>query len=393
MSEKSKKQIEDFKILKKFDLLSMLHDSILKEVAKEMEVLTFNEGEIICHEDTDSHSMYFINKGSVMITKKGVPLNSLKVNEYFGEMSLLEGRQRTATVTAIEECETFEISMDVFEQYLRNSADAMNAMIITFDKRLRAQNSLVLKQFLELKQQYVELQETHDRLLQTEKLASIGSLTAGIAHEINNPLTVITGYVDIIKKKLDDKGGSDEFFDKAFDRLKNASNAIKEIILGLKTYVRMDTKEDRKIKLNETVQSSIDLVAYLYKKEGISIETNFDTEELFVFGNVGKLQQVIMNMLSNAKDALKGRDDKKIKIFAMLDKESVVIEFSDTGCGIPKDKVGSIFDKFYTTKPVGEGTGLGLDITLEIIQEMNGEIKVESVEGVGTTFRMIFPKA
>jgi C4-dicarboxylate-specific signal transduction histidine kinase len=267
----------------------------------------------------------------------------------------------------------------------------MYDIILTFDKRLRHDNARVVDQYKELEAKFTELRESNERLLQTEKLASIGMLTAVIAHEVNNPLTVVKGYVERLEEY---KGGNptDAMFDKAIKKIGTATETIEGIVSGLKNYVRTDDSSNKPISVNNTIQGSIDLVAFLYKKEFVDIETQFCDVDPYVKGNIGKLQQVIMNLLSNAKDAMEGREEKKITVSTKSLTDAVQIEVSDTGCGIEKDSLSKIFDKFYTTKPVGQGTGLGLDIIKSIIEDMGGSIKVESEFKEGTTFILSFKK-
>lgn len=380
----------DWKSLRKFNLFTRLDDSRLQEIAGFVTVGQFREGEIICNENANSRSMFFLEEGRVLVSKKDVPLAYLEEGEYFGEMSLLEGKQRTATVKTVRDSIIYEISSETFDKFLRASPEAMHDIVITFDKRLRKHNLLVIDQYLKLKEQYHQLQETHNQLLQTEKLASIGMITSGIAHEINNPLTIISGYIEILQDKMADDTNANPFYPKTFEKIGNAAEAIRKIVINLKSYVSSNS-DNIVIDLNKTIQASIDLVSYLYRKEQIELETNLCSENPMIIANIGKLQQVIMNLLSNSKDAMDESEIKKITISTSTENSNAIIKVTDSGTGIDSDKIDKIFDKFYSTKPVGKGTGLGLDIIKSIIEEIKGRINVESKPGNGATFIISIP--
>ncbi|MBF0311896.1 MAG: cyclic nucleotide-binding domain-containing protein [Oligoflexia bacterium] len=367
-------------------------DDKLEELSQELIVKQFDKDEVVINESHQSNSMFFLARGNVIILKEDVCLAELKQGEYFGEMSLINGSKvRNATVKASDQLVLYEMTGDVFEKYVKSSPGALYDIVKTYDKRLRDDNTKVVNQYVELKNKFTELKEAHQQLLQTEKLASIGMLISGIAHEINNPLTVILAYIKMLQKDLDspkEKG----HYEKIYLRIEQASEAIRKIVLGLKTYVRMDEEQTVPVKLHETIQGSIDLMSFLYKKENIEIVTDFGESELEVMGNVGQFQQVIINLLSNAKDAMESVKKKSILITTRIINDEVHIGVKDTGHGIAKENMQKVFQKFWTTKGVGKGTGLGLDIVKKIVDKMNGRIEIDSELNVGTTFTIVVPK-
>ncbi|MBF0360247.1 MAG: cyclic nucleotide-binding domain-containing protein [Oligoflexia bacterium] len=384
----------DWSLLKKFALINQLSDHKLELIAKEIKLYSFEANEIICSEESISESMFFINSGKIKITKSEVVLATLKAGDYFGEMSLLEKKTRNASASVIENAEVFELHSQTFDSFIKSSPEALYNVALTFDHRLRENNNMVVKQYLELKNQFVELQEAHRQLLQTDKLASIGMITAGVAHEINNPLTILNGYIQMLRTEFPKKNKTDEYYEKTFLKLEHACEAIKKIVIGLKTYVRMDEDHTVPIKLHETIQGSIDLVSFLYKKEHIELMTEFDMKDpnVEVMGNVGQLQQVIINLLSNAKDAMDGRENKKITLRTKVEDDYILVDVSDNGQGITDENLKKLFKKFFTTKGVGKGTGLGLDIVRSIVDKMKGDIKVNSTLNIGTTFTIKVPR-
>ncbi len=390
--EKEKRFLEDYSRLRLFNLFDNLAGDELARIGKNTEVLDFDEDEVVCVENTKSESMYFIYSGEVSISQKGVAFAHLESGDYFGEMSLITGRTRNATVTTLVPSVLFEVSASVFDRMFETSPTVMHNLLLTYDARLRRHNNVVVGQFLKLKHQYDELEDSHNRLLLSDQMASIGLLTAGIAHEINNPLFVITGYLNVLKDSLETGKISAAELEEITAKLETASNAIVKLVSGIKTYARIDETAPVPIDLNSAIQESLNLVAFLYKQENIELQENLSGDSPMILGNIGKLQQVLMNLFSNSKDAMESSENKVISVETREQDDRVVIEVSDTGCGIAPDQIGRVFSRAYTTKPVGKGSGMGLDLVRKLIKEMNGTIGVESELGKGTTFRIEFPK-
>ena len=383
--------LTDYTRLQKFNLFENLSRSELEPIASETRVLTLQKSEVVCEEDSDSDCMYFIDSGSVGVYKQGVTLAVLESGDYFGEMSLITGASRNATVTTLEPSVLFEISADEFDRIFERLPRAMYRLLVTYDARLRRHNDTVVEQFMKMKQQYEELEDAHQRLLLSDKMASIGLLTAGIAHEINNPLFVIRGYLDVIQDSLDRGGVSGEELVDITKKLDTASKSIAKLVSGIKTYIRIETTDPVPIELNSAVQESIDLVSFLYKQDGIELQSDLHAEFVMIQGNIGKLQQVLMNLLSNARDAMEQSSNKVISVQTRVEDEQAVIEVSDTGQGIKPKNLEKVFRRGYTTKPVGKGSGMGLDLVRRLVGDMGGSISVESDGASGTTFTLIFP--
>ena len=361
-------------------------------ISRETEILHFEKGEVVCLEDTDSDSMYFIYDGEVSISQKGVSFATLKSGDYFGEMSLITGGKRNATVTPLEPSVLFEISAGVFDRIFEKSPKAMYNLLVTYDDRLRRHNEIVVDQYLKMKEQFEQLEDSHKRLLLSDKMASIGLLTAGIAHEINNPLFVITGYLDVMNEMLHEGNISVEEIRGIADKLGTASKAIVKLVSGIKTYARIDKTDPIPIDLNAAIQESLDLVSFLYRQDNIELKNGLSTGSPMILGNIGKLQQVLVNLLSNARDAMELSGTRIISVSTREETGKVVIEVADTGCGIAHENIDDVFSRAYTTKPVGKGSGMGLNLVREIVEDMDGTIGVESEVSKGTTFRIIFPE-
>ena len=383
--------LSDAANLRKFDMFKNLSDDELSLIARETVVREFAGGEIVCEEGSPSETMFFIDSGLVVISKQGVTLARLEPGDYFGEMSLITGDPRNARVTTLEPSVLLEVSAPVFHVIIERSPLAMRNLLSTFDERLRRHNEKVVEQYLELKEQYEELEDTHQRLLQSDKLASVGLLTAGIAHEINNPLFVITGYLDVIGEMLRSGELSAAELKGIHDKLDTASQSIVKLVSGMKTYVRIEDAGLVPIDFNSAILESLDLVSFLYRQDQIELNHDFADESPFIMGNIGKLQQVLMNLLSNARDAMEESSSRVISVTTRVRGEDVVLDVADTGCGISPRDIPKVFRRGYTTKPVGKGSGMGLDLVGKIIEEMGGAISVESELAKGTTFRLVFP--
>jgi len=377
--------------LRKFDMFENLSSDELSLIAKETRAREFAAGVVVCEEGSQSDTMFFIDSGSVVISKQGVSLARLEPGDYFGEMSLITGDPRNATVTTHESSVLLEVSAPVFHVIIERSPQAMRNLLCTFDTRLRRHNDKVVEQYLELKKQYEELENSHQRLLLSDKMASVGLLTAGIAHEINNPLFVITGYLDVINDMVGTGEVSVEELKGIADKLNTASKSIVKLVSGIKTYVRIEDTRLVPIDLNSATLESMDLVSFLYQQDNIELRHELADGFPVILGNIGKLQQVLMNLLSNARDAMDSRESKIISVSTREENGKVVLNLADTGSGISPEDLDNIFVSGYTTKPVGKGSGMGLDLVRKIVEEMNGLISVESEVGVGTTFRVEFP--
>lgn len=240
-----------------------------------------------------------------------------------------------------------------------------------------------------------ELDEQRRISLHSSKLASIGELAAGIGHEINNPLAIIKGYLDFINKKVAVDPKMYEQISGDISHIYEATGRIANIVNGLRVFARMDDESIEDICIVNEINFSVEMVKEIYAKEGVHISCDFDDKlsKYSVQANRGKLQQVFMNLLSNAKDATEGVGNREIIFRCTLsrDKDLVTISVIDNGVGMDDEVLEKIFDPFFTTKEVGKGTGIGLPFVFRTVREYDGKIKVDSRLGEGTTFSITFP--
>jgi len=241
----------------------------------------------------------------------------------------------------------------------------------------------------ELEKAYHELRDTQMMLVQSEKLSALGELGAGVAHELNSPLA---GVLSLIRTYLKEKDpGSEEYQD--LKDMQEACEHMAKIIKDFSTFTRKSTGELTDVNITDVIESTLSFSARQIEKQGIKIEKDYDNNLPLIKGDESQLRQVVLNMVTNARDAISGEGTLKIVTRkSNTDKgQFVEIEFSDTGVGISKEDIGRIFDPFFTTKRPGKGVGLGLSITHTIVKNHNGEILVDSEVGKGSTFIIRLP--
>jgi two-component system, NtrC family, sensor kinase len=231
--------------------------------------------------------------------------------------------------------------------------------------------------------------ELEAQLMQAEKLSSIGLLAAGVAHEVNTPLAVISSYAQMLAKQV----RGDERLGPLLDKITQQTFRASEIVNGLLNFSRTSGTEFRELDLNQVIQDTLTLLEHQFKTSRVQLDIALEQELPCILGNPGKLQQVFLNLFLNAKDAMAGGGTLVVKT---LSNGHVAVQIGDTGSGIAPEHMQRIYDPFFTTKTApkqGErrGTGLGLAVTYGIIQEHAGKIQVESRVGQGTTFHLEFP--
>lgn len=232
------------------------------------------------------------------------------------------------------------------------------------------------------------------QLLQTEKMSSIGLLAAGVAHEINNPLTSVAGYAEALLRRFrtdPDLAGDPrlEIFPKYLDVIIRESYRCKSIIDCLLSFSRKSEGSFEKVNLNAILQEVLELVRLKARYEKIEIQAELKEDLPYIKGDPIGLRQVFMNLLINAHQSITGAG--KVKIVTKNDEKEVTIQVRDTGCGIDDQNLEHIWDPFFTTKSVGEGVGLGLAVTYNIVKKHGGDIKVDSIKGEGSTFTVRLP--
>jgi len=232
--------------------------------------------------------------------------------------------------------------------------------------------------------QRVRLEE---QMVQTEKLTSLGLLAAGVAHEVNTPLAVISNYIQMLAKQIP----VDDPRQKTIERIVKQTFRASEIVNNLLNFSRTGAAEFVEIDLNTVLDETLTLAQHPLKTAQVKVVKNYADQLPFVLGSVTRLQQVFLNLFMNARDAMPSGGMLEVRTGAQ--NGSVEVEVTDTGQGIPAEHLHRIFDPFFTTKATGRGTGLGLSVSYGIIKEHAGKVDVRSTPGQGTSFRLEFPVA
>ncbi|MCD4676047.1 MAG: PAS domain S-box protein [Desulfobacula sp.] len=232
-----------------------------------------------------------------------------------------------------------------------------------------------------------ELKFAQKQLTQSEKMASLGQLAAGVAHEINNPLTGVLFYASLLLERDD----IDESMREDLGYILEDSNRCKEIVKSLLVYSRSTGTKKNIIQLNDIIEQSLTLIRDQKKFRNIKIQKYLSEEMMLINADTGKLNQVLINLVINAADAMEGVGTISLSSYKDKIVKKIFLEVKDTGNGIPHEDLPKIFDPFFTTKEVGKSTGLGLSIVYGIIEEHGGKISVKKTGSKGTTFIVEFP--
>ena len=247
-----------------------------------------------------------------------------------------------------------------------------------------------LRDISERKNSEIELKVSQAMLIETEKIGALGTLVAGIAHELNNPMMGMLNYAQYCLKHVPKPGKVYSILEDMVRETERCADIVKNLL----TFSRMDKAGNEKydkIHWSIIVDRVIGLFQYRIDKENIAIERSGEDDLPKIFAKTGNLQQVLLNLIGNALDALSDVKDKVIQIRAVSETDAIRIDISDNGCGIAKKHLATIFDPFFTTKPPGKGTGLGLSVCRSIVEDHNGKISCESMPGKGTTFSVRLP--
>jgi hypothetical protein len=232
-----------------------------------------------------------------------------------------------------------------------------------------------------------ERDQLERRLVQADKLSSIGLLAAGVAHEVNTPLAVISTYAQMLARQV----SGDEQKARLLEKIAKQTFRASEIVNSLLSFSRVSPTAFDEVSLNRVLQETLALVEHQLAQCGIRVQLDLDERLPPIRANVGKLQQVFLNLFLNARDAMETGGTLDLR--SRGDGDVVRVEVADSGHGIPPENLPRIFDPFFTTKPGRKGTGLGLSVTYGIVREHGGRIEAASPPGGGTRFQLEFPAA
>ena len=271
--------------------------------------------------------------------------------------------------------------------------DASEEMFLVLIEDVTTKQDLekqLIENHFELQKAFEKLKVTQDALIQSAKLASLGELSSGIAHELNQPLQAIMGFsqeLQFVETNISPSGK--EFI----NDIVNASKKMAEIIRSLRSFAREAGEELCAVAVDAAMKDALKLMHHHFMQKGIEVELQVDSTLPFITANSIQLEQVFINLLSNARDAIEqaGRKHGKIKVEIHHHGDCVQVKVRDNGCGMDEITQQKIFDPFFTTKEVGKGTGLGMSISYGILKKLRAEIEVKSKTGEGTEFEVTLP--
>jgi PAS domain S-box-containing protein len=270
-----------------------------------------------------------------------------------------------------------EFPVEISLSYVQ-AAEGMSAMALITD-------------ITERKRVEAELRQQREALYQTEKLAALGTLSAGIAHEMNNPLGIITSRIELMLLDAEEHDLPTQMLED-LQVLHRATQRVARIATNLRSFGRQAPREHARVDLNAVVQETLQLMQKPLEVDGISLVTSLDPRLAPILGDASTLQQVLLNLVTNAREAMtSGGGEIRIETGPAERVDWVRVLIADTGPGISPEELSKVFDPFYTTKKLG--TGLGLSVSYGIIQDHHGTVDVQSVPGRGTTFVLAFPAA
>ncbi len=279
-------------------------------------------------------------------------------------------------------------------------SDFFEALKITFIIILLGSIATLTMAFIRFKNMTINVEKVekekelmNEQIIQTGKLASVGELAAGIAHEINNPVAIMVeeaGWVeDLLEEEEKTQIKNISEFERALKQIRTQGLRCKEITQKLLSFARKTDSRVQEVQINDVIEEVVAISAQRAKYGNVNL--NIALQDLpYINVSQTEMQQVFLNLINNALDAMEKKGGV-LDISSRLSGNAIVIEFADNGPGIPKANLSRIFDPFFTTKPVGKGTGLGLSICYGIIDALGGEISVESAVDVGTTFKVKIP--
>lgn len=272
---------------------------------------------------------------------------------------------------------------------LRDVAEKKNMERDLITKHTELRNA-----YVSLEKANADLKSMQDTLVQSGKLAALGELAAGIAHELNQPLTAVKGFAQEAKA-LVLRGLSKDDMVSHLDEVVKGADKMEKIISHLRNFTRKSTEDFTTVDVHAVIDESLLLIDKQLRSRGISVVKNFEADLPSIYCNPFQLEQVFINLATNARDAIEatknGRGTIKIQTMRSKTDDFIEVKYEDDGCGISESAKGKIFNPFFTTKEVGEGMGLGLSISYGILTRLNASIVVESAVGKGSVFTIRLP--
>ncbi len=423
------------RFLSKVSLFSKADSTILNHLAEKTVLSSFAAGNTVIKKGDIGNTMYLIFSGQLKVHDGEHEVARLSSGSFFGELSLLDSEPRSMSVSALEPAVLGSISRNDFYEVLLEYPGMTKDIIGELNSRLRNQNELLISEFKnkeeklqelvklrtreledknnQLEQAMDELKKSQQQLIQSEKLASLGQLTAGIAHEIKNPLNFVNNFshfsnelIKEIKEAKTDEERNEILgeLEINLEKINHHGKRADSIVKNMLEHSRKSSGEKQEIDLNALCTEYLNLSYHGMRANNsemnCKLEKNLAKDMPAIKIIPQDISRVLINLFNNAFYALiekskvipAGKYSPCISLTTEHNKQSVIIRICDNGTGIPEAIREKIFTPFFTTKPTGQGTGLGLSLTYDIIKAHGGEITVSSKEGEGSEFVITLPR-
>ena len=413
---------------------ALMHNSILKDGAGNMIGIVASMNDITVLKETQSALEF---KNSLLSAQQEASIDGILIVDEAGEIISFNQRfvkmwdipshivksrsDKQALRSVLDKLVDPEAFIDQIKYLYSHRTEISHEEIMLFDGRLFDRYSAPVfgqkneyfgriwyfRDITKIRDAYQKVEETQAQLVQSGKLASIGELASGVAHELNQPLMVIRGTTQLIRRSVLKNNLNDDELLEQLDPIIRNTKRMMNIIGHLRSFSRQSTGQFTRLDISKVVKESFTLISEQLRLRNIEVVTAYASDLPGIQGDVNQLEQVVINLITNARDAITSTADcglrtaeykGKIEIITAIAKPQskigmgfIEVLFKDNGCGIPADHLEKIFDPFFTTKEVGRGTGLGLSISYGIIKEHGGEIEVAETGPDGTTFRIRLP--
>jgi signal transduction histidine kinase len=340
--------------------------------------------------------LFGVSAGIVVLTVSEFVNPIRKLEQRADEMARGELSRSVTSGGEGDEVGRLTFALEEMRRALREKLRSTEEVNLDLEREVQRRTADLAKKNKELADALEKLTRAQSQLVRSEKMASIGQLVAGIAHEINNPVNAIANTVGPLREVIEDvkRGGPEAAqaapeIDDMMRVIQNGARRTQSIVQALHNYSRTDEERIVELDVNRGLDDSLELLRH-HLKGHISVDRRYG-EVGRIKGHAGQLNQVFMNLLTNAAQAVAGRDGAEIALATRRHDGTVIIEVADNGPGIPPEILPKIFDPFFTTKEVGQGSGLGLSIVHGIVERHGGTIEVDSRVGQGTTFTVTLP--
>jgi len=408
-------------------------DGELNEAIKIINISKIKAGNTVFKQGDPGDSIVLLLKGEVAVCVTGedgdeIPIARVKENNFVGEMAIIDETDRMASVRAISDCLVGIIFSEDFWKYFDRYQVLAKNVLKGINQRLRETNASYIERLTrekeelekQVKEKTEDLRQKDLQLLEMDRIAGIGTLAAGISHEINNPLGFVKSSAGYLKKSLDKMIGAVRYWDDKpvpepllkdyndylaqinfdhiansletkYDRVKRGIERIMRIVNSLKSFSQVDMETVGRIDINQSIEEAVEILD-TQESKGVEFVKEFqEVPPMECFST--EINQCLLHILRNALDALDNKG--RVKIMTSYDekKDYVITRINDNGKGMSAEIMRQALNPFFTTKPVGSGTGVGLSLTERIIKRHGGDLKIYSKEGDGTTVTMTLPVA